>query len=302
MLLVIDDDQVDRKTVIYALKHLGSEYRVDEATCGSDGLKLALICQYQCIIIDYNLPDINGLDLLKQLHEKLCNAVPIIMLTGEGDEGIAVEAMKDGACDYLPKSKVVPESLCRAVSNAIEKYSLKNELAEADKKLRYLALYDPLTGLGNRNLFYRRFAEAVSEYETNAATFVTLVMDLDKFKSINDIFGHEVGDLVLATVGSRLRDIMPETTFFFRLGGDEFTAILSTKCNTKSLIQNIITTIAQPFTLDGHTFVVEVSVGHATYPTDGSNQTDLFRKADKAMYEHKESKRTELTLNEISKF
>ena len=113
-LLVIDDDDLDRKAVARAVKALGSDYETQEARDGRQGVELAVAGTFYCILLDYRLPDMDGLDVLIELRERLGVTVPIVMLTGSGNEAVAVEAMKRGAHDYLPKSQLGPESLFRA--------------------------------------------------------------------------------------------------------------------------------------------------------------------------------------------
>jgi len=134
-LLLIDDDALDRKAVAMALRALGMGYALQEAHDGQQGVELAVAGTFDCILLDYNIPDMNGLDILAELRKRLSNATPIVMLTGSGSEFIAVEAMKRGASDYLPKDSLAPESLFRVVSNAIEKHSLQKKTRRSSRKI-----------------------------------------------------------------------------------------------------------------------------------------------------------------------
>jgi diguanylate cyclase (GGDEF)-like protein len=287
-LLVIDDDEVDRKTVSRALKTLGTSYELLEARDGRHGLELARSRRIDCILVDYNLPDMNGLEVLAELRDHLGVTAPVVMLTGSGNESIAVEAMKGGAHDYVSKAKIGPEALSRAVVNAIEKNALQRKFAEAQHKLEHLALYDVLTGLGNRNLFYLELARTIAvAHRKNKAPFPVLMMDLDKFKAANDAFGHEAGDAILTAVGSRLRGISRAADVYFRVGGDEFTAILDPGSAGDVAAQRVIEAILQPIRFGPHRLEVAVSIGLAIYPSDGQTAEDLVRAADAAMYEAK---------------
>jgi len=288
-LLVIDDDELDRNAVVRAVKVLGTGYELQEARDGRQGIELATARTFDCILLDYHLPDIDGLDLLVELRERLGVTAPIVMLTGSGNESVAVEAMKRGAHDYLPKSQLGPEALLRVVSNAIEKYSLQKKLGEAQQDLKRLALYDPLTGLGNRNLFHIELARAVAVSQRKTTSFTLLMMDLDKFKTANDTFGHEAGDAILAEVGRRLRDNARAADVYFRLGGDEFVAILDAGSDGSAASRRIISAVAEPIPFGSHALAVEVSIGLAAYPADGENAEDLIRAADAAMYDAKKA-------------
>ena len=290
-LLVIDDDELDRKSVARAVKALGSGYEMLEARNGRQGVELATAQPFDCILLDYRLPDMDGLDVLIELRERLGVTAPIVMLTGSGNEAVAVEAMKRGAQDYLPKSQLGPESLFRVVSNAIEKCTLQSKLAQAQQDLERLALYDPLTGLGNRNLFHIELARAVAVAQRKTAAFSLLMMDLDNFKTANDTFGHEAGDAILTAIGSRLRDAARAADSYFRLGGDEFVAILDAGSDGSSAAQRITAAVAEPVSFGAYALAVEISIGLAAYPADGENAQDLIRAADAAMYGAKKANR-----------
>ena len=287
-LLVIDDDEVDRKTVARSLKTLGTSYEMLEARDGHRGVELARSNRVDCILLDYNLPDMSGLDVLAELRDHLGVSAPVVMLTGSGNESVAVEAMKGGAHDYVTKAQLGPDALSRAIVNAIEKNSLQRKFAEAQNKLEHLALYDVLTGLGNRNLFNLELARTIAvSRRKNRTPFPVLMMDLDKFKAANDTFGHEAGDAILASVGSRLRGISRAADSYFRVGGDEFTAILDPGSAGDVAARRIIEVILQPVSFGSHTLDVAVSIGLAHYPTNGETTEDLVRAADAAMYEAK---------------
>jgi diguanylate cyclase (GGDEF)-like protein len=288
-LLVIDDDALDRKAVARAVRQLGPGYELHEAGESRQGVERAVAEAFDCILVDYNMPGMNGLDILVKLRKELDIATPIVMLTGSGSEAVAVEAMKRGASDYLQKEQLTPESLFRVVSHAIEKRSLQRSLEEAQQKLKQLALYDSLTGLGNRNLFHIELARAVAISRRKKTSFALLMMDLDKFKTANDTFGHAAGDAVLAEVGCRLRAIARAADAYFRLGGDEFTAILDAGSDGKAAARRIMAAIAEPVPFGAHALAIEVSIGVATYPDDADNAPDLIRVADAAMYDAKKS-------------
>jgi len=289
-LLVIDDDETDRTAVNRALRELGPQYDLREAANGRDGLRLVSDGEFDCILVDYQLPDINGLDLLVELRARQKRPTATVMLTGKGNESIAVEAMKLGAHDYLPKSALGPAALHRVISNAVEKCQLLKALAEAQEKLESLALFDALTGLGNRNLFHIELARALAISKRKQTAFVLLMMDLDRFKEANDTFGHEAGDAVLAAVGQRLRASARSADSYFRLGGDEFTAILDAGSDGEAAALRIMAAVAEPVWFGPHELMVAVSIGVASYPKDAQSAEALIRAADASMYSAKNSR------------
>jgi len=299
-LLLIDDDAVDRKAVARAVKALGTGYEMREASSGRQGLELATSRTFDCVLTDYRLPDVDGLDFLVELRERLGATVPIVMLTGSGNESVAVEAMKRGAQDYLPKAQLGPESLSRVISNAIEKCALQRRLTAAQEDLERLALYDPLTGLGNRNLFQIELTRAIAVSQRKDTSFYLMMMDLDKFKAANDAFGHEAGDAILAVVGTRLTRIARAADAYFRIGGDEFMAILDVGSDGKAAAARIARAIAEPIPFGLLALSIEISIGLAAYPSEGRTARDLIRAADSAMYDAKKAN-SEWTLSSASR-
>jgi diguanylate cyclase (GGDEF)-like protein len=115
------------------------------------------------------------------------------------------------------------------------------------------------------------------------------MMDLNKFKAINDTYGHEAGDAMLAAVGHRLRGISRAADAYFRMGGDEFMAILDVDSDGNAAACRIVAAIAEPVPFGPHALAVEISIGMATYPSDGVDPLQLIRAADAAMYGTKKS-------------
>jgi diguanylate cyclase (GGDEF)-like protein len=291
-LLIIDDDEVDRKSIARTLKLLNGGYELYEASDGLSGLAMAQARAFDCILVDYHLPDIDGLDLVVELRDSLNAQSPIVMLTGEGSEAVAVEAMKRGVYDYLPKAQLGPDTLSRVICHAVEKHTLQKQLAEAQRKLERLALYDPLTGLGNRNLFNIELGRAITISKRKRTFFALAIMDLDKFKAANDRFGHEAGDAILAEVGARLRGIARASDAYFRLGGDEFAGIFDAGSDGDAAAARVKGAVVSPILFGSHELTIGVSVGVASYPNDDMTAEDLIRAADTAMYQEKKFKRT----------
>ena len=284
-LLILDDDEIDRKAFLRALERAGWDGEIVQAATADEALIHIRELPFDCILLDYRLPGQDGLDVLTRLRAE-GNTTPIIMLTGEGNETVAVEAMKRGAFDYLPKSQVAADTLYRSVAKAIERARLQQELAEAQRLLERQALYDALSGLGNRNLFMRDLEHRVASARRLGGTFAVLLMDLDRFKLANDTYGHEAGDAILADFGRRATGIGRSTDVFYRLGGDEFTAILDTAdANAVEVIsEKLQNAMKRPFMHGTHAMSVGVSIGSAKFPTDGESADKLLRTADAAMY------------------
>ncbi len=182
------------------------------------------------------------------------------------------------------------------------------ERHKAKARIEYLAYYDVLTKLPNRQMFVRQAARAMHEAKRSGHLLALLYLDLDRFKRINDNLGHSVGDALLQHVARRLEHSVrptdmvsrpaevdkPTETRVARLGGDEFVVLvtgLTNEVQTVTVAERIEKSLAQPFDCGGHRFVVTPSIGIAMYPKDATDVDDLLVKADMAMYQAKEKGR-----------
>ena len=167
------------------------------------------------------------------------------------------------------------------------------EKCEAEQKISWLARHDALTELANRFHFREQLQSALLGLEAGAG-FALHWIDLDRFKEVNDTFGHPVGDALLKSVGKRLREVLREPDIVARLGGDEFAIVQSGTTDViraGHLASRIIKTVSQPHHILGHTVSVGASVGIALAPRDGLDADELVKKADIALYEAKEAGR-----------
>lgn len=156
---------------------------------------------------------------------------------------------------------------------------------DIEKKL-HLAYYDPLTHLPNRTLYLDRLHHVTRHKKTPAKKVAILFMDLDKFKNVNDQYGHCMGDKLLRIVGKRLSSLMRPGDTIARMGGDEFTAIIEYKDKeaVNALATRISEAINQPFVIDDHVFNISISIGISYYPEDAITSDKLLKMADKNMY------------------
>jgi diguanylate cyclase (GGDEF)-like protein len=155
-----------------------------------------------------------------------------------------------------------------------------------EARLAHMAQYDALTGVANRALFMERTNAALARMRDQGEGFSVLMLDLDRFKTVNDSLGHSVGDSLLKVVAQRLRDIAPDGDSVARFGGDEF-AILHQKGEATVLARRILTAITEPYDLGNRTVTIGTSIGITSAPQDGSDADALIRNADLALYRAK---------------
>ena len=164
------------------------------------------------------------------------------------------------------------------------------ERKKADEAIRKLALNDPLTGLANRNEFQRRLNAATKMAERQNTSVALILIDLDKFKEVNDSFGHPVGDALLKFVGETLTETMRETDTVARIGGDEFAIVMTNLKDTAHvgrLAERLVDRLSKPTILDGSLVQPGASIGVSIYPRDATDVDELTRLCDKALYEAK---------------
>ncbi|NNM60254.1 MAG: EAL domain-containing protein [Legionellales bacterium] len=163
-----------------------------------------------------------------------------------------------------------------------------------EEQLTNLALYDHLTQLPNRLLFERTMTQTLARAKRNSTITALMFLDLDHFKDVNDQLGHDIGDLLLKAVSSRLLRCIRETDTVSRLGGDEFAIILdqiSTMNDAALIAEKIIEALKRPFLLNGNDVFISTSIGIASYPLSGDTSGSLTKNADIAMYQAKQTGR-----------
>ena len=175
-------------------------------------------------------------------------------------------------------------------------YAAQNidERKRTEQRMRYLAQTDALTKIANRMEFQHRLQQAIARARRGQQYLGLLYLDVDRFKDINDTFGHAAGDQSLELFASRIGNALPENTIFGRLAGDEFSVLLPAKSDMEKLVaeststaDQLLRAVARPFDVEGEEIFMSTSIGIAVYPRDGDNVVDLLRNADAAMYHAK---------------
>lgn len=235
------------------------------------------------VLLDLSLPDGFGLPILKQI-QAISPTIPIVVLSGVSDQTLALQAVQNGAQDYLVKGQGHPELLARAIRYAIER-------KRTEERLTYMAQYDQLTGLVNRTLFRDRLVQAMARSKRLQQPIGLMLLDLDRFKAVNDTMGHDVGDELLKAVADRLRECVREVDTVARMGGDEFTIILEGLAQEQDIVivaRRITESLSAPFQLGERQATIGVSIGITLYPSDDNGTDELLKHADAAMYRAKQ--------------
>ncbi|QWR77751.1 sensor domain-containing diguanylate cyclase [Candidatus Magnetomonas plexicatena] len=167
------------------------------------------------------------------------------------------------------------------------------ERKEAEERLHYIAHHDMLTGLPNRMLFFDRLNNFIEQAKRYNHMLALLFLDLNRFKAVNDLYGHHIGDMLLKETAHRINDCIRKSDTLARMGGDEFNIILSRiagKQDPTSVALKIIESLTKPFLIEGHECSVGTSIGISIYPLNASEAAVLIKKADEAMYKAKEKR------------
>jgi diguanylate cyclase (GGDEF)-like protein/PAS domain S-box-containing protein len=416
-ILYIEDDPALSRLLQKGLERHG--YQVDLASDGRAGLECALSGSYEVVLVDYNLPFLGGIEVVCELAARP-DGPPVIMVTGDGSEDVAVEALKRGAADYIVKDAsmkylaLLPTVIDRALTQQQirrERADMEQQKREGDERyrklvemspegialhldgtvyfinpsgarilgapgpeqvlgrsmfdivhpdlhdvvrermrflsetgmqtswieerfvrfdgsvidvevsaasflwqgkqmtqlifhditerkqvegrLQRLALYDSLTGLPNRTLFFDRIDQLLALAKRNSYVLALLFLDLDGFKQVNDTFGHDVGDELLRQVADRLANAMRKSDTIARMGGDEFIGLCGRIAEAEDaavVAKKIIEQLLKPYTSGENTCTIGVSIGISIYPDDGGDSDTLLKKADMAMYRVKQGK------------
>lgn len=293
--LLVGDDRELRQNLVEVLGLDGIETitagRLDEA------LKLVVLHEPTVVIVDYQLPDGSGIDLAKEVktHDP---ELPVLLLTGYATFETAVAAV--GRLDAYLIKPVAPQQLRQSVTNALTRRRLVNQNRNLVDRLTrinaYQAMYDPLTGLLNRALLDDRLEQSLAISQRTGTSLALFFLDLDRFKVVNDLFGHQVGDQVLQEVAHRLLNSCRKTDSVARFGGDEF-VIICTDIRSSSdacvFADHLLEGFTAPIEIDGFEHSVGVSVGIAvTVPGRRRISAEtLLRNADTAMYRAKDAGR-----------
>jgi diguanylate cyclase (GGDEF)-like protein len=293
--LVIDDSKQLRTQILQILQRVSLFDHYLQATDGIEAFKLVLNSPVDLILCDLEMPRMDGFKFMAMLQtrEELKN-IPVIMLTGREDRDLKIRGLEEGACDYVTKPFDAGELVAR-VKVQLKIKGLQDALKQSNELLKQLSNTDPLTHLYNR----RYLMEALDrEYQraVRKQSFLSLIiLDIDHFKKVNDNYGHQEGDTVLAAVATLVKGMVRSYDVAARYGGEEFVVLLSETALPQAVTfaercRCAVQEIAFAGKMSGLT--ITVSLGVATYPSARVDCVDsLFRQADEALYRAKQGGR-----------
>ncbi|ADG92819.1 response regulator receiver modulated diguanylate cyclase [Arcobacter nitrofigilis DSM 7299] len=285
-ILVVDDTNINIKILV---ELLGDKYDIIVAIGGESAINIASSEQPDLILLDIMMPVMDGFEVCRRLKQNpKTNDIPIIFLTAKTDEDSIERAYEMGGSDYILKPFKPKELMARVKTHLKIQNLIKN--------LEYLSSYDTMTGILNRRKF---FELAQNKFEKEKENLFAIMIDIDKFKGINDKFGHHVGDIVIKTITTCIEDILPKNSIFGRIGGEEFAIICNFENETNLFnyfekIRNLIK--EQSLNIENNTIKFTISIGIAQYNNTFLTIDDLLKRADKMLYKAKETGRDKTIL------
>ncbi|MDO6557877.1 two-component system response regulator [Paraglaciecola chathamensis] len=292
--LIVDDDVVDRKVVKRTLcASSDSHHDVQEATSAAQGMSLLSSSQFDVILLDYRMPEVDGIEMVSDMRAKPdMGNTAIVMISAYDEPSLALDCIEAGAQDFLAKNEITLSKLEKAILYANKRFEIEQRMHKSYLAVKKMAEKDPLTGLSNRYHFEETLKILIASNKRVASKVALLALDLDNFKHINDTMGHAAGDKVLQQSVKRIRKCLRNNEGFARLGGDEFAIILGniTSGDEISRIANrILDSFNVAFNIDDKEVHCGVSIGVALCPDDSVNAQTLLKCADIAMYRAKQN-------------
>jgi two-component system cell cycle response regulator len=290
--LVIDDSETIRKKIRNTLESAGLTEFCFEAKSGLDGFKLLLEKKVDLVICDLVMPEFDGFKfLISRATRRELAEIPVIILTSEEDTATKIKGLEHGAADYVLKPFDEGELLARVKVHLRLKF-LQDALKERNAQLLELSGTDELTQLYNRRRFMEYFVREFSRARRYKYALSLVIFDIDFFKSVNDQFGHLVGDSLLAEMASVMQNSMRMSDMLGRYGGEEFTMLLphtalNEAVHTAQRIRKKVE-VTSFSSSTNEVLKVTLSGGVASYPEIPVDSVDdLIRKADEALYQAK---------------
>ncbi|MCR5833323.1 MAG: diguanylate cyclase [Selenomonadaceae bacterium] len=285
-ILVVDDDEM---LIMMAKFILSTRYEVVTANSGTEAIDIFLKEKPDLVLTDLMMPEMNGYQLQQELQSHCDKPVPIVFMTADESQESESRGFEMGAADYIRKP-FNPPVLMRRVGNILE---------NLDKihGLEVIASIDPLTKLMNKSTVQKEIDKCIK-----MTSGVLIILDLDNFKAVNDIYGHGTGDKFLTQFAEFIRKIIRSEDLAGRIGGDEFIVFFNGMYN-ESILRSKIKFLNEQILIAARKLMdpninipLGVSAGAVFVPDEGTDFADLYKKSDQALYNAKEEGKHSLSI------
>lgn len=285
-ILHVEDDLSDAEILRRTFDSNKEEYSITHSICFKDALKELSSNKFAILLLDLHLPDGKGLEAIEIIKESYPD-LPVVIITGLDDETTAISALEKGAQEYVLKSHINGALIKQILQSSVHRKKIERLLVQK-------AYTDDLTGLPNRLAFEQTAKKMLSRAKRWKEREALLFIDLNKFKVINDTYGHEAGNIVLVETAKRLQNTLRQSDLIARYAGDEFICYLDSNKNMKidrklcqSVAEKITQAVEEPINIGDKDVSISLSIGIAIYPDAGEDFDALLKNADQAMYEAK---------------
>ncbi|MEA3522229.1 MAG: diguanylate cyclase [Campylobacterota bacterium] len=297
--LIVDDT---KSNINILLELLSDEYDVVVALDGASALDTLKEEDIDLVLLDIMMPEMDGYEVCEILKKDAAlKEIPIIFITAKTDEDSIEKAYDVGGMDYVTKP-FKPKELLARVRTQLHIQKLIFDLESSREELRELAEKDPMTNLYNRRYFATIADKNLQLAQRYNYELSAIMLDIDKFKNVNDTYGHSVGDDVIIMIAKKLKEFARESDVVSRFGGEEFVilfprtsleATLEISQKIRSMVERTLIT-----TEEGAEFYVTISIGVSKVNNDTDNSIDdVIKRADEGLYEAKESGRNRVVVN-----
>ncbi len=291
-ILIIDDSKLDNTILTDIVKEMG--FKTISVYSPEEGLKILRKEKIDLILLDIVMKGMNGYEFLEAIHPyKKTTYLPVIFVTSLDSMKYLVEGLEKGAIDYI-KKPFSPAEVKARIKVALRVKALNEELIKMNNKLREMVVRDSLTGLYNHGYIISRLKEEFSYAKEHKISSSFLMIDIDKFKIINDTYGHLVGDEVLKGLSKFLLKKIGKKGYVGRYGGEEFAIILSgfeikeSVDFAKEIIEDLHATSFYSNNKRGLKLYISISIGLTPFPHNYKCYVDVTKMADAALYKAKE--------------
>ena len=277
-ILIVDDEEI---MLLLARRTLSQKYKVFTAKSGAEAIKIFEVQKPDLVLSDLMMPEMDGYELHQILQEKISEPVPMMFMTADESDDSESKGFAIGAADYIRKPWKA-DVLLKRVDNIMDNLDKIRGLTAA-------ASTDPMTGLLNKASSQKQIGELAAK-----SPGALLMIDLDSFKLVNDIYGHGMGDGILISLVELIKKIIRAEDLAGRMGGDEFVAYLKDVRDEKILQEKTIflneelVAFAKKYLGADMQIPLGVSVGAVFAPDEGTDFAELYKKADSALYEVKQ--------------
>lgn len=294
LVLIVDDCTASRLSLT---RVLNGEFQIIEAADGEQAWELIRSNeQIEVVMTDLSMPRLDGFGLIKRMRNSVISRVhnlPLIVVTDTDDAEAREKSFEYGANDFVTKTSDEVELLARLRAQRKHAQTIR-QLEETQRELRAQANTDTLTGLANRRFFSQIANKELSLMRRNNQSFAVLVMDIDRFKTVNDTYGHPAGDHVLSELARTLFNNVREEDSVARVGGEEFAVCAPNTNRLEAIVvaENLRKQAeALEIYFDGNHIPITLSIGIAVLPHDGESLAELMSVADERLYIAKQNGR-----------